>query len=147
MADATASKSYEIRSRLHHPVIDSDGHTVEFLPGFYDVLRTVAGQRVADLYLLLNGATANSLFGSLPNLARWFQLTPEQRRIQRAPRPPWWGLPIRNTLDRATAMLPKLMYQRLDEMGMDFQRDLSDTRSVRTPRGGRGVTPRGMPCL
>jgi predicted TIM-barrel fold metal-dependent hydrolase len=64
--------------------------------------------------------TANSLYGSLPNLTHWFALTPEQRRNQRAPRPPWWALPIQNTLDRATAMLPKLMYQRLDEMGMDF---------------------------
>jgi predicted TIM-barrel fold metal-dependent hydrolase len=118
MADRAASKSHEIRSRLGHPVIDSDGHTVEFVPGFYDVLRTVAGQRVAGRYL--NESTANSLYGSVPNLAHWFALTPEQRRNQRAPRPPWWALPIQNTLDRATAMLPKLMYQRLDEMGMDF---------------------------
>ena len=100
MAGSAASKSSEIRSRLNHPVIDSDGHTVEFLPGFFDVLRTVAGQRVAGRYL--NESTANSLYGSVPNLAHWFQLSPEQRRNQRAPRPPWWGLPIRNTLDRAT---------------------------------------------
>jgi hypothetical protein len=58
MADRAASKSREIRSRLGHPVIDSDGHTVEFLPGFFDVLRTVAGRRVADRYL--NESTANS---------------------------------------------------------------------------------------
>ena len=32
---------------------------------------------------------------------------------------PWWGIPTRNTLDRATAMLPELMYSRLDEIGID----------------------------
>ncbi|MGH8012510.1 MAG: amidohydrolase family protein, partial [Candidatus Binataceae bacterium] len=34
--------------------------------------------------------------------------------------PVWWGLPTRNTRDRATAMLPRLMHERLDEMGFDF---------------------------
>ena len=28
--------------------------------------------------------------------------------------------PTRNTLDRATAMLPRLLYERLDEFGFDF---------------------------
>jgi hypothetical protein len=30
------------------------------------------------------------------------------------------GLPTRNSLDRATAMLPRLLYERLGEMGLDF---------------------------
>ena len=33
---------------------------------------------------------------------------------------PFWGFPTKNTLDLATAMFPKLMYERLDEMGLDF---------------------------
>ena len=32
----------------------------------------------------------------------------------------FWGLPTKNTLDRATAMLPALMYKRLDEIGIDY---------------------------
>src|SRR5581483_7963210 len=32
----------------------------------------------------------------------------------------WWPFPTKNTLDRATAMAPKLLYQRLDELGFDF---------------------------
>jgi predicted TIM-barrel fold metal-dependent hydrolase len=32
----------------------------------------------------------------------------------------WWGVPTRNTLDRATAMMPKLMYRRMDELGLDY---------------------------
>ena len=34
--------------------------------------------------------------------------------------PSWWGWQTRNTLDRATAHLPRLLYERLDEMGIDF---------------------------
>ena len=34
--------------------------------------------------------------------------------------PAWWGVPTKNTRDRATAMLPKLLYERLDELGIDF---------------------------
>src|SRR5215472_12654884 len=118
MAGSAASDSQAVRSRLHHPVIDSDGHTVEFLPAFYDCMRQVAGQKVVDRYR--KEATSESIYGSLGSLTSWFDLNPEQRRQQRAPRPPWWVLPNENTLDRATAMLPQLMYERLDEMGIDF---------------------------
>jgi predicted TIM-barrel fold metal-dependent hydrolase len=32
----------------------------------------------------------------------------------------WWSLPTRNALDRATCTLPSLLYDRLDEIGIDF---------------------------
>jgi predicted TIM-barrel fold metal-dependent hydrolase len=32
----------------------------------------------------------------------------------------WWGLPARNVLDRATAMAPKLLYQRMGDLGLDY---------------------------
>jgi len=35
-------------------------------------------------------------------------------------RPPWWGLPTQNTLDRATAALPALLYRRMEEIGLDY---------------------------
>ena len=34
--------------------------------------------------------------------------------------PSWWGWTTANTLDRATAHLPALLYERLDEIGIDF---------------------------
>jgi predicted TIM-barrel fold metal-dependent hydrolase len=43
-----------------------------------------------------------------------------ERRDRRAPRPIWWGLPTKNTLDQATATLPKLLNERLEEIGLDF---------------------------
>src|SRR5258708_38483903 len=34
--------------------------------------------------------------------------------------PSWWGWATENTRDRATAHLPALLYERLDEIGIDF---------------------------
>ena len=36
-----------IRARLDHPVIDADGHLLEFLPLVNDLVREVAGDAVA----------------------------------------------------------------------------------------------------
>ena len=44
----------------------------------------------------------------------------EQRQASRLAQEAWWPLPTRNTRDRATAMLPNLMRERLDEFGIDF---------------------------
>ena len=46
-------------------------------------------------------------------------MTPQERFDKRLHRPTWWGEPA-NTLDRATAMIPKLFYERLDDFGIDF---------------------------
>ena len=43
----------------------------------------------------------------------------ETKRAHGLSRTGWWGVPARNTLDRATAMLPGLLYERLDELGID----------------------------
>ena len=93
----TQSKSAKVHSRLNHPVVDSDGHMVEFEPAFLDYLKEVAGPSMVDRY--------NSdvrLTGSWGNLFRWYRLSPEERHAQHATRSPWWALPTKNTLDRAT---------------------------------------------
>jgi hypothetical protein len=46
------SKSVQTRARLNHPVIDSDGHTVEFQPVLQDYMRQVAGADLASRYRL-----------------------------------------------------------------------------------------------
>ena len=107
------SPSYLVRSRLNHPVIDSDGHFIESVPAFLDYLKSVAGADVANRF---HAVWTGSHIVDLP----WYQLTPQQRRNKRAVRAPWWALPTANTFDRATAMFPKLLYERLDEMGLDF---------------------------
>jgi hypothetical protein len=115
MATTHASKSAAVRARLTHPVIDSDGHTVEFEPAVMDCLRQVGGPRIVERYKTERTA---GMAASLGGLLTWHRLTPEERRDRRATIPPWWALPTKNTLDRATSMLPKLLYERLDGMGL-----------------------------
>src|SRR5262245_40272535 len=97
-----------IRERLDHPVIDADGHLIEYNPLVRDFLVEEAGESVAKRFdALVHGA----------ELTRQVPLA--KRRELGMSRFPWWGLPARNTLDRATAMLPALMHRRLDELGID----------------------------
>ncbi len=99
----------EIRARLGHPVIDADGHLVEYTPLVRDFLVEEAGESLAKRFdVLVHGS----------RMARGVPL--DKRREFGITRYAWWGLPCRNTLDRATAMLPRLMYERLDELGIDF---------------------------
>ena len=105
------TRSAEIRSRLKHPIIDSDGHVAEFEPAFFDFLKATAGPHMVDRFKAL----ADS-----PYFFRWYRLSPQQRLDVRAPRMQWWVHPTGQTLDRATSSLPKLLHQRLDEMGLDF---------------------------
>jgi predicted TIM-barrel fold metal-dependent hydrolase len=99
-----------IRGRLDHPVIDSDGHLIEFLPLVRDNLVELAGESVAEAFdRMVNGGRA--IHAVPPGT--------ERRRIGMS-RTAWWGVPTENTLDRATAMFPDLLYHRLDELGIDF---------------------------
>lgn len=111
MSHSHTSKSAAVRARLGHPVIDSDGHMIEFEPDVLDYIKQVGGAKVVDRYL--SAVAGSRLFGG-------GQFTLEERRERRVPRAPWWGAPTKNTLDRATATLPKLLYERLDEFGIDF---------------------------
>lgn len=107
-----------IRSRLTHPIIDADGHIVEFQPAFLDSLRQVGGTRMVERFQSAweHGAVSGPWHGWFV----WPRLSLQERFETRTPRPPWWTLPTRNTLDRATATMPKLLYERLDELGLDF---------------------------
>jgi predicted TIM-barrel fold metal-dependent hydrolase len=98
-----------IRAEFDHPVIDGDGHLIEFAPLVRDFIAEEAGEAVAERYLTTMGGGAR--FRDLPH---------EQKPRYGAFRYTWWGLPSRNTLDRATAIAPELMRARLDELGIDF---------------------------
>ncbi len=106
------SKTAEIRAKLDHPVIDSDGHLGEYLPVLREYLAAVGGQS-----LLRDFGRA---FGTTFLSTEWYGLTPEQRRHLRSKRPPFWGVPTKNTLDLATSLFPKLLYERMDDIGLDF---------------------------
>jgi predicted TIM-barrel fold metal-dependent hydrolase len=102
---ATAS---EIRAGLDHPVIDADGHGIEYLPWFRDLLRDEGGPGAVDAWNVVeNGSRVTRT------------LDRATKRALGVFRVPWWGLPSENTRDRATAMLPALLHERLDELGID----------------------------
>jgi predicted TIM-barrel fold metal-dependent hydrolase len=105
------SDAAAIHSRLKHPVIDSDGHWIEFEPAALDYVKKVGGESLVARF-----TTRTSHFGN----RGWSKLTPEERSDRRMLQPPWWALPTKNTRDRATAMLPRLLYERMDEIGLDF---------------------------
>ena len=107
MAYVKDSRSARVHRQLDHPVIDGDGHWLEPLPIFLDYLRDVGGPGLVEHFKAKDVERG------------WYGMTPEERMDRRPHRPTWWGEPT-NTLDRATAMVPKLFYERLDDFGVDF---------------------------
>ena len=110
-----------IRARLHHPVIDADGHWLEFGPTVREQLQKIGGAKAVEGF---------SVFTKL--VQEHLSMSVAERRHQRAAQQAFWGIPTRNTRDRATAMMPQLLYERLDEFGIDF--------TVLYPTAGLGLT-------
>jgi predicted TIM-barrel fold metal-dependent hydrolase len=112
MSSTKASdRAQAVRARLSHPVIDADGHFVEFAPVLAKFLRAEGISDAASLF-----ARLSSGFGS----TQYERLSPAQRSARHAARGPWWAIPAENTLDLATATLPGLMHERLPSLGIDF---------------------------
>jgi predicted TIM-barrel fold metal-dependent hydrolase len=111
-----------IRSRLPHPVIDADGHWLEFGPVLAEQLRKIGGSAAADGFASVRGGVREALMMSV-----------EERQRRRISQEGFWGSPERNTRDRATGLLPRLLYERLDELGLDFA-VLYPTTGLRVPR-------------
>ncbi len=122
----------QIRSRLDHPVIDGDGHWVEFDPVFAERMRKVGGDRAAEGFLAALKTTQDALSMSLA-----------ERRRRRVAQPGFWTRQAGNTLDRATAMMPRLLYERLDEFGSDFA-IIYPTAGLRVPRISDDATRRAV---
>jgi predicted TIM-barrel fold metal-dependent hydrolase len=108
MAGDHRSGSARVRELLDHPVIDSDGHLIELTPVLWEYVRQVGG---ADLLKAYRERPANN---------GWPTRSVAERREAGTPIMPWWVLPAENTLDRATASLPRLLHERLDEVGLDY---------------------------
>jgi len=112
----------EIRAGLKHPVIDGDGHWVEYDPVFADKMRKAGGDKAADGFLASMRSTKDSLSMSV-----------EERKRRRIAMPGFWSRQTEKTIDRATAMMPRMLYDRLDEFGTDFA-IVYPTAGLRLPR-------------
>jgi hypothetical protein len=99
----------KIRARLKHPIIDADGHWAEFHPHMRQEFRRIGGDLAVEAFDMATARIPNSLSMSVA-----------ERSYRRMGQEAFWFLPTKNTLDRATAMMPRLLYERLDEIGLDF---------------------------
>src|SRR5436305_1032103 len=99
----------ETRKKISHPVIDGDGHWIEYTPVFAEKMRKVVGDKGADGFIAAQRRIPDSL-----------SLTIEERKKRGAGMEGYWGRQSTNTRDRATAMMPRMLYDRLDELGIDF---------------------------
>src|SRR5205814_1974551 len=99
----------KLRNRLTHPIVDADGHWLEYNPVMREEFRRIGGDAAVEALAIASDRIPSSLRMSLA-----------ERRRRRVGQEAFWGSPSENVLDRATAMLPRLMYERLDDLGMDF---------------------------
>ncbi len=88
----------DIRAKLDHPVVDADGHMIECTFAILDFVKQVGGADIAATY----------------------EASLEEDYRTRGRRAVWVGNSGPASIDRATAMLPRLYYERLDEAGIDF---------------------------
>jgi predicted TIM-barrel fold metal-dependent hydrolase len=110
----------QIRAKLSHPVIDGDGHWVEYTPVFAEKIRKAVG----DL-------GANGFLQSQRRIPDALEMTTEERKARGVAMEGQWGRQAVNTRDRATAIMPKMLYDRMDEIGSDF--------AVVYPTAGLGI--------
>jgi predicted TIM-barrel fold metal-dependent hydrolase len=99
----------KIRASLDHPIIDADGHWLEYAPVMREEFKRIGGAAAAEALEIASQRVPNALRMSLA-----------ERRRRRVGQEAFWGSPSENVLDRATAMLPRLMYERLEDLGLDF---------------------------
>jgi predicted TIM-barrel fold metal-dependent hydrolase len=99
----------EVRAGLKHPVIDADGHWIEYAPVFAERMRKVAGDKAADGFLVSSRRIPDAL-----------RLSIAERKQRGIGMEGYWSRQSTNTRDRATAMMPRMLYDRLDELGIDF---------------------------
>jgi predicted TIM-barrel fold metal-dependent hydrolase len=110
MTSSTSEDPAAIRERLGHPVLDADGHVIEYWPAMDRALKDEG----------VDGGMASFIrTANFDGSRTWQQLTPEERLRDRAYRSPWWGFP-NDARDLATATAPRLLRERLDELGLDL---------------------------
>lgn len=101
--------SQAIHASLPHPVIDSDAHWLSFGPHLLERIEKIGGRKVAACFTGFDELIGKPL-----------RMTAQERRFKRVAHMGFWQVPMANTLDRATAMMPGLLYERMPELGLDF---------------------------
>src|SRR5262245_56971037 len=99
----TPQTPQDIRHNLPPPGIDGDAHWVECTPVCAEQIRKVTG-----------GLGANGFLQSQRRIPDSLSLTLAQRTERGVAMEGFWGRQSTNTRDRATAMMPRMLYERLE---------------------------------
>ena len=102
-----------LHSRLTHPIVDADGHWLEYMPVMREEFRRIGGEAAVEALALASQRVPGSL-----------AMTVAERARRRVGMEAFLSTPSENTLDRATAMLPRLMYFRCKIERKEDIRDL-----------------------
>ncbi|HUP73259.1 MAG TPA: hypothetical protein VM282_09435 [Acidimicrobiales bacterium] len=94
---------------LDHPVIDADGHIIELIPAALPHLREALGPAHFERYR----AALSPLDDRLGSAG-------DDRWATRAAQGGWWSSPLHNTRDLAASIAPRLLAERLPEVGIDY---------------------------
>jgi len=124
-----STRSSEIRTKLDHPIIDSDGHWAELFPVLFEYVEEVAGSGVLERFRAGYGQRFHG----------WYEADAETRRRSRMRRPSYWGVPTNK--DRIAGLVPSVFRDSLDSWGIDvavvyptigltLARDVSDRELV-----------------
>jgi predicted TIM-barrel fold metal-dependent hydrolase len=101
-----AGSAEAVRAAIDHPVVDADGHYLEFWPVLAEYIRAQGvdpdPRRMAVSY------------------RRFEPETLAERARTRTVQSSWWSIPAENTDDHATALLPALLHERMGRIGLDF---------------------------
>src|SRR5262245_2327622 len=85
-----STEARKLRSRLKHPIIDADGHWLEYGPVMRDEFRRIGGDAAVEALAAATDRVPSALRMSLPD-----------RRRRRVAMEAFWGSPAENVLDRA----------------------------------------------
>ena len=85
-----STEARKLRSRLNHPIIDADGHWLEYGPVMREEFRKIGGDAAAEALAAATDRVPSALRMSLP-----------ERRRRRVAMEAFWGSPSQNALDRA----------------------------------------------
>src|SRR2546426_9984045 len=92
-----STEARKLRSRLNHPIIDADGHWIEYGPVMREEFRKIGG-----------GAAGGAPAIHRPRLPPPPRMSPAQPRRRPARPEGLWSSPRANALGRAPARLPRL---------------------------------------
>jgi predicted TIM-barrel fold metal-dependent hydrolase len=107
----------DVRAEVGHPIVDADGHFMEFMPLVNEeVLAYLDEEGGAALRDRFRAHALKELDTAVFEADRSVPAVVDRWRSM----PSWWGNPVSDPRDRATAHLPRLMYDRLEELGIDF---------------------------